>query len=117
MKFLLLGGCCGGVGAWVYCGDDLVGFAEYGSCSGRAGGRRGGGLGFIDVYAQRTGRYGRLVPGCVCDWVLVRVPLFFEKKISPDALITGRLKREKGKWEGLKPGVGRLAGESMRFEG
>ena len=74
-------------------------------------------MGFDVVGAQRAGRYGGLVPGCVCNWVLVRVPLFFEKKISPDALITGRLKRKKGKWEGLKPEVGRLAGESMRFEG
>ena len=70
--------------------DDLVGFAEYVSCAGRSRGRRGGGVGFDVVGAQRAGRYGRLVPGCVCDWVLVRVPLFFEEKISPDALITGR---------------------------
>src|SRR5271156_1871880 len=83
-KCLLRSGCCGGGGAWVYCGDDLVGFAEYVSCAGRSRGRRGGGVGFDVVGAQRAGRYGRLVPGCVCDWVLVRVPLFFEKKISPD---------------------------------
>src|ERR1700722_12508054 len=84
-RFLLRGGGCGGVGAAVLFYDDLVDMAQHASGAGRRNGRRRGGLGCIVVGAQRGGRYGRLVPGGVCNWVFVGFRHFL-KRSSPQTL-------------------------------